>query len=131
MSASVTLLIGMRRRMAFPFVPRVVRGLIPPHTIGAYLLVRDARPVYVGRSDHCLRCRLSDHELLGSASHFFWEPFRDAVRAFHFEAIWFHRLSGMLGFLNRAHPARPSGHTADCPFCDSRDALGLAVALRA
>lgn len=102
---------------AIPANPNWIRSLIGNGVIGAYLLLRDGRPLYAGRSDSCLATRLVQHELLSQASHLFWEVCRDPVRAFHCEAFLFDSSHGLPGFLNRVHPARPAGYEGDCPFC--------------
>jgi len=109
-------------RYAFPFTPCMVRGVIPQGRAGVYLLLKDGAPIYVGRSDSCTRNRLIRHPLLGCASHFSWQPCRDAGLAYHMEAFWYHALLDQsLGILNRAHPARPRHTGRTCPFCNEAD----------
>lgn len=102
---------------AVPADPAWIRSMIPDGVLGAYLLLRDSRPFYIGRSDSCLASRLVRHEFLSQASHLLWEVCRDPVRAFHCEAFLFDSSRGLPGFLNRVHPARPVGYHGDCPFC--------------
>jgi len=60
-------------RMAVPAHPRWIRPLIPHAVVGAYMFFLGEEPVYIGRSDVCLRTRLLGHELLGTSSHVLWE----------------------------------------------------------
>jgi hypothetical protein len=117
------------RRFAFRATREVVNRLIPPHTIGAYLLLEDTAPIYVGRSDFCIRSRLDGHELLVVATHVVWEPCNTSKRAYLMESAWFHRLKGLRGFLNQIHPARPINANYDCPFCDLEDLKAITWAL--
>lgn len=116
-------------RFAFRFKQRVVRAMVPIRTQGAYLLLSGENPLYIGRSDHCVRSRLTGHPLLGIATHFLWEPCNSSVRAFCLEAFWYHRLAGELGGLNLIHPASPTGSGLSCPFCSMDDEAGLTDAL--
>lgn len=104
-------------RFAVPAEPAWVRNMIPTGVVGTYVLLRRGRPFYVGRSDHCLVSRLIGHEYLPRASHVVWEICRDPVQAFHREAYLYDDSRRLPGFLNRVHPARPAGHTGECPFC--------------
>lgn len=102
---------------AVPADPAWIRSMIPDGVLAAYLLLKDCRPFYVGRSGSCLASRLVRHELLGQASHLLWEVCRDPLRAFHCEAFLYDSSRGLPGFLNRVHPARPAGYQGDRPFC--------------
>jgi hypothetical protein len=104
-------------RLALRFRPRIVQAVVPARAIGAYLLLLGEHPLYIGRSDRCVRTRLCDHPLLWVATHFVWEPCRDAVAAFLLESLWFHRLAGEPGGLNIVHPSTPAGSGMSCPFC--------------
>jgi hypothetical protein len=104
-------------RFAIPADPAWIRSMVPEGVAGAYLLLREGRPFYVGRSDSCLAGRLTRHELLGQASHLLWEVCRDPVRAYHCEAYLYDSSRHTPGFLNRVHPARPAGYEGGCPFC--------------
>ncbi len=130
MSAPITVLHDATRRFAFLARPDVLHSLLPPNAIGTYLLLRNLHPIYVGRSDHCLRTRLLGHELLPLATHVVWELSRSAQRAFHLEAAWFHQLHGNSECLNRIHPARPCGDRFGCPFCRPRVRQAFLAALR-
>ncbi len=95
---------------------------LPTGTAGAYVLLRyypnDAIPIYVGRSDTCLRRRLIRHPLRGLASHFLVAPTRNLEQAFAVESHWYHQYRSE-GFpvMNRIHPASPAGTGRRCPFC--------------
>ncbi len=129
MGAHVTFLTTSFGRFAFRFLPKVVRAMIPTEMIGAYLLITNGTPVYIGRSDHCVQSRLSKHPLLGCASHFVWEPCRSSLCAFYLEAFWFHQLQNSFDLLNTIHPARPLGFDHPCPFCNTKDIDALRFAL--
>lgn len=116
-------------RMAFRLIPSVVRALVPGQLIGAYVLTVGPRPVYVGRSDRCLRTRLIGHSLIETATHFFVIPCSCEEEAYRWESALFHWLKNKGASLNQIHPARPASLIVRCPFCGHRDAGGLAVAL--
>jgi hypothetical protein len=104
-------------RFAMPARPTWVRAMIPERVMGTYMLLKGGQPVYVGRSDHCLRDRLAGHELLGRASHFAWEACPSPLRAFLLESFWYDKLRDAPGFLNDIHPAQPAGNSYPCPYC--------------
>jgi hypothetical protein len=108
------------KRFAVPADPRWLHVLLPAGVIGTYLLFRNGRVFYVGRSDHCLRTRLTDHSLLREASHVCWEACKSPEQAFRLEAYWYDALKPAGGLLNVVHPARPEGDLRTCPFCDLR-----------
>lgn len=116
-------------RFAYRFTPDVVQALLPDSVVGTYLLIKHGLPVYVGRSDTCLRTRLGRHPWLGIATHFTWEPCRTSFQAFCLESLWYHRLVGEPETLNRVHPARPSNCRRPCPFCVTRDLEAWQVAV--
>lgn len=118
-------------RFAFRFIPAIVRALVPPGIIGCYVLMIGDSPVYVGRSDSCLRQRLSRHGHIGFATHFLWQPCKNPVAAFNLESLWYHHLRHDLGrnLLNTIHPDSPSGANRSCPFCVPADRDALAFAL--
>lgn len=122
---------GPSTRFAFRLLPRVVRSVVPPRVIGCYILTVGNDPVYVGRSDNCLRRRLAQHGSLGPATHFLWQPCRSPVAAFNLESAWYHHLCGTAGslVLNVIHPDSPSGVRRVCPFCAPRDHEAFAFAL--
>lgn len=106
---------GARKRMAFRFSPPTIRALVPARSCGTYLLLDGASPVYVGRSDVCLRTRLATHNHRLHATHVLWEIAQTPTGAFLLEAYWFHHHALQL---NQIHPARPAGSLDICPFCD-------------
>ena len=113
----VALTFAAPARHAFALRPAVIRALVTAGTPGVYLLLRDGRPVYIGRSDTCVQTRLASHPHLGLATHFVWHPCRGPLHAFHVESYWFHLLQDQGGAANLIHPARPAGHGEPCPFC--------------
>jgi hypothetical protein len=86
--------------MALQFAPGLVRAFVPVDRIDTYILLRGDRPIYVGRSDHCVRRQLLNHPPLGTANHLLWQPTPSRFAAFALEAYWFHRLDGYGGRLN-------------------------------
>ncbi|MEU6812978.1 hypothetical protein ABZ920_29160 [Streptomyces sp. NPDC046831] len=95
---------------------------IPAKTIGAYVLLRhdqqQAVPLYIGRSDTCLRRRLAYHPLRGHATHFVAAPTRNHHQAFAIESAWYHRYRAAgTPIANQIHPASPAGTGRRCPFC--------------
>lgn len=128
MPDDVTLIVDEVRRHAFRFEPDVVRRMVPHETLGTYCLLVDRAPVYIGRSDTCLRGRLAAHPLLGEAEHFVWSAGSGPWATFCMEAFWWHRLAGSPTLRNAIHPAVPKGEQRTCPFCISEEgALRLAL----
>jgi len=115
------------RRHAFLFRPNVVRALLPPGHPGVYLLLDRDAPVYIGRSDVCVRERLANHEQVYRATHFTWHPSPNLPFGFYLESAEFHRLQGSPGLLNQVHPAHPEGLPLKCPFCEERDVKALSL----
>jgi hypothetical protein len=103
--------------LAVPMRLDWLAALLPPGLSGAYVLLRDGRPRYVGRSDACLLARLSGHGLRGDATHVTWTVCADAAHAFHAECHWYHAMAGEADVLNRIHPASPRRSGLACPFC--------------
>lgn len=130
MFTDVELSFAEPRQFGFVATASVVRAFVPASSAGVYMLLRDAQPFYVGRSDHCVQTRLCTHELLPQASHFNWEPCGGAVKAFQLESACFHALASSSNLMNRIHPARPRGWERVCPFCGTGDELAFAHALR-
>jgi hypothetical protein len=116
-------------RMAFKFVPQLVRALLPRATTGTYILTDGPKPIYVGRSDRCLRTRLAGHPLQQSATHFIWEPCDTAAKAFLLECSWYHSLRLEVPLINQIHPATPAGNNFPCPFCGPNTERALQTAL--
>ena len=124
MDAPVLFLPFTSTRMAWALTPRSIRIAVPARSLGSYLLLRGTQPIYVGRSDSCVRARLLAHASVGLATHFLWEPCSSPSMAFLVESIWFHRMEGHT--LNVIHPARPvSQTTLRCPIC--HEAFATAV----
>jgi hypothetical protein len=115
-------------RMAFQLKPATIKALVPGRVPGTYLLLAGSKPIYVGRSDTCLRTRLARHNHLSKASHVLWEPASTSATAFALEAFWFHKHSDSL--LNKVHPASPRGQRMKCPFCSCSTEQALRHALR-
>lgn len=126
---SASLLFEAPKRVAFIASADVVRATIPAGIAGVYFFLRGGRPFYVGRSDSCLRTRISNHERLAEAGHVTWDPCQSARTAFLLESAWYHRL-GHGALQNRVHPARPCGDDSNCPFCDVGDIEALQRVLR-
>lgn len=116
-------------RFAFVLESAIVRAVIPRGSVGVYLLLKNGIPIYVGRSDSCVRERLATHVLASVATHFTWEPCSDVRRAFVLESFWYHRIRDLPEVLNAMHPASPVASEASCPFCEDGDLTALAYAL--
>lgn len=129
MYKDASLLLDIPHRLAFGTEPRWLGAIIPQGVIGVYMLLRDRRPFYVGRSDHCVLTRLRKHPWLCEASHVVWEPCATPRHAYHQESAWYHFLLIEGSIRNRVHPARPTNYRAYCPFCDTRDMEGLKYVL--
>lgn len=106
------------RSIAVPFEPAWVRAMLAPRLKGAYVLIRDGHPCYVGRSDSCLLRRLVAHEHRRRSSHVIWTLRQDAIHAYLAECHWYHRLGASGGLINERHPASPRPGVS-CPFCDA------------
>ncbi len=118
------------RRFGFIAEPSIIRALIGPRVVGVYLLLQRHQPVYVGRSDRCLRSRLGRHPLLGHSTHVVWQPFGRPEQAYFTECAWYHELKESGRSLNQIHPARPWGASnLSCPHCLKTDAAALAFSL--
>ena len=105
-------------RFSFPFTRRYVNASLPAGVPGSYLLLdRAGRPLYVGRSDQCLRQRLLGHPLRGRAAHFTAAVVDGPRGAYLLECYWWHRYRrDGLELVNRIHPATYD-LTVACPFC--------------
>jgi hypothetical protein len=129
MQAKTEITFDIPRRLAFRASPKVLRLVLPHQVPGVYILLRSDGPFYVGRSDICLRTRLTNHELLLATSYVVWETCSSPEVAFHLEASWFHFLDCEEMLENKIHPARPTGHAKNCPFCDTGDMEALRYVL--
>ncbi|WP_318476516.1 hypothetical protein [Photobacterium leiognathi] len=95
-----------------------ISSLIPKRTIGAYLLLAQTEVIYVGRSDHCLRTRLLNHNHRDKASHVIWIIASSALRAYHQECYWYQCYQGDV--INKIEPASPKDHPIKSPFLDKK-----------
>lgn len=115
-------------RFAMRYSAPLIRALMPVGVPGTYLMFVGTTPVYVGRSDTCLRTRLTTHALLGVATHVSWEPTKTAFHAFVLECDWYHRLEKYSSGFNVIHPARSGGSERVCAFCvDDSEALRVTL----
>ena len=104
------------KRFGYLFQSEIISALIPTNVTGVYTLLIREKPIYVGRSDVCLKARLLKHELLGVASHFAWELSTNVEYGFYLESFLFHKWQH-LNLLNQNHPGKPSKLLCSCPFC--------------
>jgi hypothetical protein len=95
--------------------PWLIRALIAPATVGAYVLWDGPMPAYVGRSDNDLRQRLVHHALQGRGGYFSFDSVRSPGQAFNLECSLYHALAGST--TNLIHPARPRQQVTVCAFC--------------
>ncbi|WP_307813044.1 GIY-YIG nuclease family protein [Planomonospora parontospora] len=114
------------KRFVFRLTPPAIRAMMPERCIGVYILFRNDTPIYVGRSDHCLRRRLSTHNHLQEATHVAWEFTPTVQQAYVLEAHLFHQHRDHL--INKIHPALPEGSSISCPFCVRNTEQALARA---
>lgn len=118
-------------RAAILLQPNIIRATIPLGVIGVYCVYRKRIPIYVGRSDRCIRARLLAHAASGLGTHFTYEVTSNAAGAFLVESLWYHHLRDSGSGLNRVHPARPLAKGApSCPICDEQHRSALQSALR-
>jgi predicted GIY-YIG superfamily endonuclease len=95
--------------------PWLVRALIPPALIGTYVLYRDRKPIYVGRSDRDLQQRLLQHAATIRGDYFTYDVHPNPMTAFDVECSLFHALADEV--TNLIHPDRPNHQEATCLFC--------------
>ena len=105
------------QRRLFSLEPWLIRAIVPPGLVGAYLLYRHERPVYAGRSDSDLRTRLMSHAYNNRADYFDFDVQPDPRRAFDLECALYHALAGQTA--NLIHPASPVSTDAGCFVCTS------------
>ncbi|MFK0402735.1 hypothetical protein ACIQTT_10425 [Microbacterium sp. NPDC090225] len=104
------------RRMLL--TPWLIRACIPDGTVGTYTLWDSAGPVYIGRSDTCLRRRLLEHAAKWPVGIYFTFDVSHSVHdAFTMECSLFHALGDTT--TNIDHPPRPRLGDPPCPFCAS------------
>ena len=87
--------------------PTALRQAIPAGVIGVYLMISLREFIYAGRSDSCLKSRLVTHEHLGSAGLVAWRTCNSAIAAWQLEGLWYRRIVGRPGVLNKIFPGVP------------------------
>ena len=102
--------------MAVPLTSSWISELIPNNTIGAYLLWNEIEPIYVGRSDNCLKTRLITHNHRGEATHVTWQVANTPSQAYQFECFWYSWAKQQNRCLNQIAPARPSKQNSISPL---------------
>ncbi len=114
-------------RFSFPFTSRHITASLPVGQPGSYLLLdRTGRPVYVGRSDQCLRRRLLGHPLRKKATHFTAAVADGPRGAYLLECYWWHRYRrDGIELANLIHPATYD-LAIPCPFCIPTAAINAA-----
>jgi hypothetical protein len=96
--------------------PWLIRALIPPRKIGAYVLyTAKGSPYYIGRSDTDIQRRLLRHCTDRCGDYFTYDVYTTPAKAFDMECALFHLLAPRLS--NRIHPDRPDFHQTPCAFC--------------
>lgn len=95
--------------------PWLIRALIPERTLGAYVLWSPSAPVYVGRSDTCLRRRLVEHARSWPDIFFTYDVAFSGQDAYSMECSLFHALGERTS--NIDHPQRCGANDPLCPFC--------------
>lgn len=96
--------------------PWLVRVMLPEHTIGTYTLWSPDAPIYIGRSDTCLRRRLIEHTATWpKGTRFTFDVSRTVQDAFAMECSLFHALGDSTA--NIDHPPRANRADPACPFC--------------
>ncbi|MCV6620117.1 MAG: hypothetical protein OIF51_00015 [Cellvibrionaceae bacterium] len=93
--------------VAIPLCTEWISELIPNGIPGAYVLYKDEQPIYVGRSDTCLKRRLLSHDYRTLATHATWQIANNPEQAYHYECFWYDWAKEKPGFLNQISPARP------------------------
>lgn len=98
--------------------PWLIRAMIPESTIGTYTLWAVDAPIYIGRSDTCLRRRLLEHAAVRpDGIRFTFDVSRSMQDAFALESSLFHALGDVTANIN--HPPRAGRTDPACPFCQS------------
>ena len=107
------------QRRLYRLSPWLVRALVPVAYIGTYSLYRfgEAEPIYVGRSDICLRNRLLRHAHTKRADYFNYDIQSTLEKCFIAECSAYHAMLGKID--NLIHPAPPKGLDIKCSFCCS------------
>jgi hypothetical protein len=91
------------------------RALIPESRIGSYVLIDGDKPVYVGRSDTCLRRRLLQHANRQRAEYFAYNIHHTRIQAYTMECALYHALIPEIR--NLIHPDSPDQTAVRCSFC--------------
>ena len=104
----------------YPLASPVIDDLIPPKTIGNYVLgYRVGKTIqvkYVGRSDTDLNRRLKEH--LEDPYDAFMFNIQNTPEEAYIEECWnWHGCDGEEWLDNKIHPDRPEGCTEICPVC--------------
>jgi len=107
------------QRRLYCLSPWLVRSLIPVDYIGTYSLYRvtGKEPIYVGRSDTCLRNRLLRHAYTKKGDYFDYDIQWTLEKCFIAECSAYHAWFCQID--NLIHPAPPKGLDIKCPFCRS------------
>lgn len=95
----------------------LIRALLPENAIGAYVLWEDSQPIYTGRSDTSLRCRLIKHSRVFEDAYFHVRHQSLRVSGFDLECSVYHALGSTIR--NQIHPRRPGFAADDCIFCNA------------
>lgn len=120
-SASPTFAHVHPRERAYALTSWMVRALIPEARIGSYVLIDSGEPVYVGRSDTCLRRRLLQHAHRQRAEYFAYNVHHTRIQAYTMECALYHALTPQIR--NRIHPDSPDRAVVRCSFCRPEWAL--------
>ena len=107
------------QRRLYRLFPWLIRTLIPIDYIGTYSLYKfkGKEPIYIGRSDTCLRNRLLSHAHTKRADYFDYDIQWTVAKCFVAECSTYHALLGQID--NLIHPRTPNGLDIKCPFCRS------------
>ena len=119
--ASPTLAHAHPRERAYRLASWMVRALIPESRIGSYVLIDRDEPVYVGRSDTCLRRRLLQHAHRRRAEYFAYNVHHTRIQAYTMECALYHALAPQIR--NLIHPDSPDQAAARCSYCRPEWAL--------
>lgn len=104
--------------------PDTLRRAIPSGLIGVYLMISMRRLIYAGRSDTCLQIRLVAHEHLASAGLVIWRSCASSLIAWQLERLWYGRIAGRPGVLNKIFPAAPYNGARDATHARAHQQRG-------
>ena len=102
-------------RRRYQLRPWLIRALIPVGVVGTYILWSPTAPVYIGRSDTCLRRRLTEHAANWPEIFFTYDVAISIEDAYAMECSLFHALADHT--TNIDHPTRAGSGDLGCPFC--------------